>query len=75
MFQDYHALVNKFEVSKLIKKSDIAVIKTEDDYPNCLLKLLKDPSKVEMSLKDDYNHEFPPCHRVVEGKLIKPGNL
>ena len=58
----------------MIDKGDIAAIKSEDDHPCYLLKLMKDPFEVETVLKDDYNHVFPPCHRVVVGnypKLIK----
>lgn len=52
------------EASILIKKGDIAVIKSQDDYPYYLLKMLKDPFEVETFLKGDYNHEFPPYQRV-----------
>lgn len=40
------------------------MIKSQDDYPHYLLKMLKDPFEVETLLKGDYNHEFPPYQRV-----------
>ena len=55
----------------MIEKGDIAAIKSEDDHPYYLLKLMKDPFEVETVLKDDYNHVFLPCHRVVVGNYLK----
>ena len=58
------------EASKLIQ-GDIAVIVTGDDHPYYLLKLLKDPYETEGTLSDDYNHEFPPLHRVIEDNYFE----
>ena len=59
------------EASKLIRNGDIAVIKTGDDHPYYLLKLLRDPFETETTVSDDYIHEFPPLHRVVEGNYFE----
>ena len=59
------------EASKLIREGDIAVIKTGDDHPYYLLKLLRDPFETETTVSDDYNHEFPPLHRIVEGNYFE----
>ena len=58
------------EASKLIK-GDIALIKTGDDHPYYLLKLSNDPYETEGVVSDDYNHDFPPLHRVVEGHYLE----
>ena len=59
------------EASRLIQEGDIAVIKTGDDHPYYLLKLLRDPFETEATISDDYNHEFPPFLRVVEGNYFE----
>ena len=69
------------EASKLIQKGDIAVIKTGDDHPYYLLKLTKEPYETEELVRDDYGHDFPPFHRVIEGhylelhKALKEGDV
>lgn len=59
------------EASQLITVGDIAVIKTGDDHPYYLLKLTKEPYETKTLVTDDYNHEFPPLHRVVEGHYLE----
>ena len=59
------------EASKLIQNGDIAVIKTGDDHPYYLLKLTKESYETEELVKDDYGHDFPPQHRVVEGHYLE----
>ena len=59
------------EASKLIKGGDIALIKTGDDHSHYLLKSSKDPYETEGVVSDDYNREFPPLHRVVEGHYLE----
>ena len=57
------------------------MIKTGDDHSYYLLKLTKDPYETDEEVIDDYNHTFPPNHKVVEGnyfevhKEIKDGEL
>ena len=50
------------EASKLILKGDIAVIKTGDDHPYYLLKLMKDPYQTQETITDSYNRTSPPYH-------------
>ena len=61
----------KSEASKLILKGDIAVIKTGDDHPYYLLKLMKDPYETQETITDSYNHKFPLYHRVIEGNYLE----
>ena len=42
-----------------------------DNHPYYLLKLLRDPFRTETTVSDDYNHEFPPLHWVVEGNYFE----
>ena len=58
-------------VLKLKLPSDIAVIKTGDDYAYYLLKLTSSPYETESEVTDDYSHTFPPFHRVVEGNYLE----
>ena len=48
------------EASKFINEDDIAVIKTDDEYSYCLLKLLKDPFEAESPL-DRISTTSPRC--------------
>ena len=50
---------------------DIAVIKTGDNYPYYLLKLLREPFETEATTSDDYNHEFPPFLRVIKSNYFE----
>ena len=59
------------EASKFIKEGDIAGIKTGGDYPYYLPNLLRDPFEDESSLKDDYNHEFPPRHYIAKSNYLE----
>ena len=66
--------VNQFvhtEASKTIQAGEIAGIKTEDDYPYYLLMLTRSPYETVSTVTDDYNHVFPPMHRVVEGNYLE----
>ena len=49
----------------------IAVIKTGDDFPYYLLKLSEAPFETTDTVLDDYNHSFPPNHRVVKGNYLE----
>ena len=59
------------EAAQLIKEGDLALIKTGDDHPYYLLKLSKDPYETERVVSDDYHHNFPPLHRVIEGHYLE----
>ena len=59
------------EASKFIQEGDIAIIKTGDDYQYYLLKLTSNPYELQELTTDDYNHKFPPFHRVVAGNYLE----
>ena len=59
------------EASKLIQSGDMALIKTGDDHPYYLLKLTREPYETESAVVDDYGHDFPPLHRIVEGNYLE----
>ena len=59
------------EASKVIQSGDIALIKTGDDHPYYLLKLTTEPYETESAVVDDYGHDFPPLHRIVEGNYLE----
>ena len=48
--------------SQLIQVRDIAVIKTNEDHPYHLLKLLENPYETEEMVIDDYQYQFLPAH-------------
>ena len=59
------------DASKVIVCGDIAVIKTSDDHPYYLLMLTEDPYVTDCVVSDDYGHDIPPMHRVVEGHYLE----
>ena len=61
----------EIEASKYIQQGDVAVIKTGDDHPYCLLKVTSSLFETETELTDDHRHTFPPAHRVVEGHYLE----
>ena len=56
---------------KLIQKGDIAVIKTCDDHPYYVLKSTKELYQTEELMSDDYGHDFPPLHHIIEGHYLE----
>ena len=68
---EWEEMYTETEAAKFIETGDIAVIKTGDDHPYYLLRLTASPFMTEASMKDDYNHTFPPYHRVVIGHYLE----
>ena len=47
------------------------MIKPSDDHPYYLFKLSRDPFQTDKVLTDDYNHQFPPLTKVIEGNYFE----
>ena len=47
------------------------MIKTSDDPSYHIFKLSRDPFQTDKVLTDDYNHQFPPLTKVIEGNYFE----
>ena len=59
------------EVSKYIQQGYVVVIKTGDGHPYYLLKVTSSLFETESEVTDDYQHTFPPAHRVAEDHFLE----
>ena len=70
-YLDDEVCYHETEASLLLKKDNIAVIKTSHADSYYLLKLSCQPYITEQSEKNSYNHTFPAYHKVIKGHYLE----